>query len=1056
MNSHTDITLINCNRTASVEARTKNNSNTAVFTNPLQQTLKLNVGDSVSVERSFISEVGAGNPQTIEFTGKSQGIHTVAPYTQILKEHYYYDKETTYKENYRLGNYRQITTNLIKDETVDLKDNEVPLIVGYYITSNEYPNYIQQPRSFAQSNDNDVVTPDNPTHYIHADSHSDGFNLHTVNDYCYLTNDWDRRPSQTGASIYKQKVDNSRFTMFIRDKIAYVRNLPLSYSQFPKKFINGIFSEATYYRIREKIDLSVTKGFNTPTSVAEQISNQLTETKTPEIFSVFDGDGYSRPITKLVETKTYKPINAQNMWNFNSFKFGIYRGLALPVTTGTPQEAVDYIATFGYIGVKRPEIFEEGRDMANTIVPTIPKYYNSDGAVITEHFAEGFEGFQLIASTFIIKDGTGERATGIIKTNIPYTKENLERIKKFLDTQTLYPECWEELTDSGAYRGLYKPSGGAVTSAMPTIKNSRFFHINRYTTDAAEVQHNFTLGDDGFTDGSVTNNDNKASLPFFFNYDDSPEQQNNFINISDYSQAHNGLIYGFCIPVMEEVYDALGTNQRFENFISFSSQGGIPERLYDRETDDAKFISSGRRIGFDFHATAYSTAIVTPYSGYSNCDIGTKVRVVTGATGATSDIMYPSTNNMLRNTISTNSGINISPYQTMTYVGANNPIVNYNGVNNRFEFSRLHTANNIGNKLNAGNKLNPINSKTMTPTASLSERDIAPPEINLDSGDTVYKISPRPPQFGYSPTFKPYTINNQSYRIAAYPNGPTEVHTDYASAAPTGMNTHFFEVGNTNIEPFSIFDSHGGIYIDNWGYSRDNWDNNLWDILGFEYDNVVALPTEKNVLTRRVNNDNRQLLYRPTTNAEIVSTDSKVYVANQYNANMYSTSLPYSQNVINYTTAVSTGSNYKFAGNNSIGQPLNIMPEISVQTQSISITATNLQKSVLKPYYTIRSSLLEGSSTIGGDPTGANLGIISVVDKYSAQGDYFFGNPSGLVFTITKPTMLSSITTSIHDPTGEYANVDDTSAVIYKVQKNVVTDTTILQELLEAGKKDKK
>tara|TARA_R110001599_G_scaffold19306_1_gene74028 strand:+ start:423 stop:746 length:324 start_codon:yes stop_codon:yes gene_type:complete len=83
MSEYVDTKLINCNRLASVEARTGNNSNPAVFTNPLNETVKLDVGDKVSLERAFINEVGAGNPQTIEFKGVSTGTNIVA-HTRIL------------------------------------------------------------------------------------------------------------------------------------------------------------------------------------------------------------------------------------------------------------------------------------------------------------------------------------------------------------------------------------------------------------------------------------------------------------------------------------------------------------------------------------------------------------------------------------------------------------------------------------------------------------------------------------------------------------------------------------------------------------------------------------------------------------------------------------------------------------------------------------------------------------------------------------------------------------------------------------------------------------
>ena len=77
------------------------------------------------------------------------------------------------------------------------------------------------------------------------------------------------------------------------------------------------------------------------------------------------------------------------------------------------------------------------------------------------------------------------------------------------------------------------------------------------------------------------------------------------------------------------------------------------------------------------------------------------------------------------------------------------------------------------------------------------------------------------------------------------------------------------------------------------------------------------------------------------------------------------------------------------------------------------------------------------------------------MDKYSAASDYFLGNPSSIDFTITRDTMLSNVVTSIHDSDGEYANVDNTSSVIYKIQKLKPSPKNLIQELL-ADEKDKK
>jgi len=1063
MSQYTDITLLNCNRSASVEARSNNGTNPAVFTNPLQQSLKLNVGDKISLEHSFISEVGAGNSQTIEFKGNSKGKNKIGTYTNIEYSDYFYEKAVTHNPNYRLGNYRSVTTTEISNEETELKDNEAPLIFGYYITSNEYPNYIQQPRSFAQSNDTRGTLPANPTHYIHKDGTTDGFNIHTINPNHIPFCDWIKR-NGVSIDIYKQKVENDRYTLFIKKKIRYSKDIADAHEQFPKKYHNGIFQEGVYIRIRDKLDIKVNKGFNTPTAIAQQISQQLTETKTPEIFEILDGDGYNVPITKLVETKTYKPINAQNIYNFNSALFTNWRNATLPITAeSNTQNLTDYIATFGYIGVKRPEIFEAGRIMANALVPHTPTIFSFSDLLLNPTFPDGFEGFSLVGDTEIFTAiNPDKNEETFLTTNVLYTKENLEKMRDFFDTQKLYPELWDDLENTENYktavRSIAFPSAGE-SRILPS--NTRFFHINEYDNsyhNSSKFQN--TFGDDGFTRGGSANLDtkSKASVPIFFKYKD--EMRDLFVEYNDYEEFIDfelQLMYGFCKPEKVTYYSAGGGDANKKTDIFISIQCEVPRTLFNSQHNTSSIIkmNKGRRIGFDFHSTAFSTAIITPFSGYSNCDIGTKVKF-TDSAGASKIEQFQNTCNFIPNTKVATTGTDLTPYMTMTYVGANNPAVAFNGTNNRFEFLRLHTANNIGNKLHAGDKLEQINSATLTPPNNLTERKITPPAINGDAGDTIYKISPRPPQFGYSPTFKPYGINNQAYRIAPYPNSPTDYHNDSVSATPTGMNTHYFEAPNTNISPFSIFDSHGGIYIDNWGYSEENWEDSLWDILGFDYNAVASPPTADNVLTRRVNNDNIKNLYRPTTNCEIVATDGKIFVANQYNANMYYTSIPFSVNVINYNTKATHGSEFEWIFNNSIGQPLQYYPELAIKTQSISITATDLQKSVLKPYYTIRSSLLEGYTAIGGNPTGANLPIISVVDKYSAQGDYFFGNPSGLVFTITKPTIVSAITTAICDPDGEYSNVDETSAVIYKIEKFKRIPTDILQDLLEEGKKEEK
>jgi len=1061
MSEYVDTKLINCNRLASVESRTGNNSNPAVFTNPLNETIRLDVGDKVSIERAFVNEVGAGNSQTIEFKGQSRGSNKVATYTDIQYNEKYYKKSNTYDPKYRLGYYRSITTTEVENDSVDLRDNLAPLVFGYFITNNEYPNYVQQPRRYASNLfGRGSVLRNTPTSFTERDSQTDGLPLSrfTINNECVCFADYRKREDANDVVYFKQRVDNTRYTLFIKDKIAYSVGATHDKDQFPKNYHNGIFSEARYYRVRDKLDIKVNKGFNTPSAVAEQITQQLTETKNEDIFEILDSDSFVRPLTKTIETNTFKPINAQNVYNFSPQSYNAYVAQALPVTdANVSQDSIDYIATFGYIGVKRPEIFEAGRKMHKllNVGANMPTIYNSAGVLIAEEL-DDFEGFTTVGARPVATAQTVNQDT-FFTLNVLYTEANLKIIRDFFDSQALYPELWEGLENT-----TYYSDTNVGTLTQPTIANSRFFHMNKYTTDTGTAIHNETFGDDAFTQRVPPNDVEMSSAPVFFNYDDS--KRDDFIEPEQYNDA-NGLMYGGFVPVRITQHDADGSNARAMYLIGIKNNaiGGTPRKLFTDAIVPAnpefKTIGNGRRLGFDFHSTAYSTAIITPYSGYGNTDIGVSATENDGSKGTDLTYAYPTQINWIRSIATTTSMIDLNPYMTMSYIGANNPAINYNNVTNRFELKRFHTGNNTGNKNSAGNPSSIINNKSLTPSNRETERNIAPAQENQEAGNTVYKINPRPPQFGFSPTFKPYTRNDQAYRVQPYPETATELLDSQTHLR--GVNTIKYDAYNINIEPYKIFDSHGGIYIENWGFDEDNWEDNLWDILGFDYSAVNAKASSKNVLTKRVDNENSNLLYRPTTNAEVVQTDTKNYVTNQFGAVMYYNQLPYPTCVPYYISKHGNGINQFFYVNGNsftaeAATPLELWNEVAVLTESTTITATDLQKSVLRPYYTIRSDILEGATAIGGNPTGANLPIISIVDKYSAASDYFLGNPSDIQFTVTKPTMIADITTSIHDSDGEYANVDKTSSVIYKIQKVRRTPVGLIQEILGDGEKEKK
>ena len=81
------------------------------------------------------------------------------------------------------------------------------------------------------------------------------------------------------------------------------------------------------------------------------------------------------------------------------------------------------------------------------------------------------------------------------------------------------------------------------------------------------------------------------------------------------------------------------------------------------------------------------------------------------------------------------------------------------------------------------------------------------------------------------------------------------------------------------------------------------------------------------------------------------------------------------------------------------------------------------------------------------------LPVISVLSKNYTGTDFIFSEDDGEVFTVTKPTTITNITTGIYMPNGKLARADPRSAVIYKIQKAFNYNPNIAEALLASGKK---
>ena len=1013
--------LIECSRASSEEVKSGNFSNEAVFTNKLSQALKLEVGDNVSVERSFVNGLGAGNQDTIQFSGRR-----VTPYKNRKIKYTTLTGGNRQSNSlflpYHMGEFLSYKVEEKETDNLEIRDNECKIGIGYYINSCNHPSYIQLPRRFVIAN----AQQSDATDWNNYDTQASGLPYFSVDISAFCVADWKYTRDAVGGGTpnLKQKVDNSRFTLFFRNEDYSAKEVtdlsepvPVVQYQIPDANINGtnpltILAGADYIRYRELKTIKIQEGFNTPQSIANQVKQQLNDTKKPKTFGIADPTQpeFFRPLTTTLESETYKPFPVANIHNFANQQYTAYstRG-ASPLNNLMCAYHSQYFA----LGVKRPEIFEAGREMSR-------KGHNS---------------------TVLFSNEKADRLTNQIITAWDFTRENLDRLKAIFDAEALYPELWDNLDKLRDYEN-------PGNDERPTINNSRFLHMSRQGHSNVPAKIPFPqeeFGNDGLHTSAPTKS--PASAPLFFYYDKSQDDG----TIPEYdTMKQNGrwpadkFVYGFAQPFY------LG-NEKVVIRLSPSLVGGIPLTFYTG-TDPTTGINSkiwggyelqadlpaedmyktGRYLGYDETSTAYGSAFVLPYSSHTYASFE----------GSQSNNNENRTFMGVRDFASTGI-LSVIQHYTQAYLGANNPILDYNTETNRFEFSQLHCEENEGNSASAGDA-----------------GAIDPEPINDNAGQSVYKINPHVDYNGFSPTFKPYRVSHRfQFRRPYHP----DALPDEALKLPTtqegyrlgfALNARTIALPNENIEPYKIFDAWGGIYFDDMGYNEEEWDNvSMWGRMGFSWEQFNSVADSDNVLNERISQENRYELYRPTTNSILDTTDTKAFIVNLYGAPMYSTMIG-SPSVINpvvWTPPLNAGVGATFNQAPVAGH----YPELNQATSSLTLTARNLPKSMINPFYTIRSNILSSSEYLGSKDSGMKLPVVGIVDRYGAQGDFYFGSPSDLSFTITKQTMIADIETSICNPDGTFAEIDDNSGVIYKVRRARPAPVNVFEELVQEEKKKK-
>lgn len=1109
MSEYSDITLVECNRGQSIEAQSNNQEKPGQFTCRLGEALDLQAGDQINVENAFVSSLGCGG-QNIQFKGDplldKNG-------NQITQDFEVTELDIKYDPSIQTLGHRYHIKAENKTITKKLQDNKTYFTQQYY-KNNNGENMMYLPRRFSERLTTIVPSTDpnqetQLSNFVPAVDFSEDKEDPTTNkgkgkytlfnrsdtaytgksealptkdvftfegvditeeykvcksDYFYYLDEDDPSIQYTdglgyqGAPYFKPKTDNKRFTLFIRDETLKEGAGRITILDYAKNNFGFNPILAPYHLYTELKELTLPIGYNSPEAIEQSLTEQIQSTRTfnfvgpnanetheikqPESFEI-----NGQNVITTTTTETYMPIECGG-FKHNDYENwrAIQRYINDPTTTtDTKEQAIKWWNSHQYLMVKRPELFIIGRKLNDWS----GRLYDSGE-------------FNFISQDITYPPSTEKP----LVLNMNWTGPNLKLLRDLFKAQEKY------------MKELAKPY--LVINEPP--ENQRFLHVNSYSDAVNDlgVPDNF-LGNDGYYTYSVATgtwlNDkwHTSSMPIFFKYDKSQENNSDVVLDSEGITTTTKLTYGCFAKTGGVNIEPTDKICLYPGLIGSAGLTGWKPEIFcensilDSGTYKIRAVDKVR-IGWDWHANSYGNVIMTGINGLGSTiphsTIATKWEWDTAANKPKEQIeyikhislygQYTDTNDYLRNPINLNN-FDYQEFMNMFYIGANNPTIFFDNISQHFGIKNLHTAEITGEEVNAGSLMYGTGT-TEKPAQTIPSND--------SGGQVCYKINKRLNYVDFSPDMKPY-----HYKIEAQLYGDS-TGVDSNQAVPPynhnadGVQVHQQEISETiypsnkNIEVGAVFDSQSGVYWDIGGTCpKEYFDKSFWGILGFTYEQYNPTEiTSNNGRQARIGTDNMFNLELATTNCQVVSTDLQQYPMNIWGYNKYSCQLA-APILAQWKPQGSTWIDESTPGWKTYPDPplaFNFHPPIVEETQSIELRAEKLPKLMSRPYYTIRSDIIDVSKYIGGPKGGNRMPIVAICDKLNGNKDYFFTDAAGLAFTITKPISLSTITISIHDPDGTDAVVDNNSSVIFRISKNKNTSRfKILDQILQQQQQKK-
>ncbi len=1012
---YVDTEIIECNNLSSVQRLGGNKNSNSVFTNRLGKNLNLKRGDKITLQQCFINERGCGVPNAVELEGNNLNTKKTYYYTDIKS---YGSVSYADMNKMDLAEYQTAT---LTPKIKELKDNELNIEMNFYTNTNG-EGYYFLPRRFAtngvarytlksgEAENQFLRNQVNNTHeYWTGNDTTDSGRVfyergseHLADLYSVCLNDMLLYTDTSTAGKYgyfKPLSDGGRLTIMVRDQ--WIQNY--TFNADAKKYWDDLPAVrdpamGKYHIYQDLLEIEIPTGYNSPQNIAELVTEKLQEARPPEPYYL---DDKGNPVSNqewvtLYSTKSYKPFNCASFACNVATNFSQYQD-----NTSHTIDAMNYDASYQYIGVKRPDLFTLGR--------------------LIDLDVDGNQEANYIKNDIDSTVANGRESK--IVTSYEYTEPNLQKLSKLFIAQGQYPELFNGNDIFFGVRG----------SPDVEFANSRFLHINRYDDATGNIETK--LGYDNYVDKGA----NRNSMPLFFFYDKTYEGK------STEGTSTARLSYGFATKTL------LPDNKYYITLHPELFNGGIRPYVFQFQPAITK---DTRQIGWDWHFNAYSTIAVQLWSGYTNFTYDDSYNF------GIADRVNSAGKNVFRYNNPNNTGELISK----VYLGANNASLIYDA-NGHFAFSSLHTAENVGQSYNAGSNktTNPILENAGDECYKINKKLELwswTPEMRPYSFDSdAYGVVTGALTLGDAEQiwFDDYdTAEGRPHWTMS------EIGGHNNTTGKVGWGAIKYEPNNPALSVYDIIDCDCGIIL-NLGdtYTEDTFGDGLLGIMGFSYEqfNPTNIDSTNNIITR-ITTENENKLKYVTTNSQLVETETKNFVVNTFGAVQYTNQVP---SPMMYEGWINQTKGNKKDGasppvNEGTGEALRVsayslFPVIVEQTTSITIKATRLPRRMIRPYYCIRSDLLLSASNsfIGGRDGNAVLPIIGLVNKENGFGDYFFSGETGTQFTITKDNSVCEITTSITNPDQSLANVDDGCCIVYKIERNRILDNSIIQELIQAS-----